>query len=96
MNQGFGSETPRHHREAPHQPAARYLVVIDSGGIPVVRLFLASREQVAEFDAGTEETVQMTAGLVPITGASGAEWDRALAGHSDAERCTAAVYTLEV
>lgn len=62
----------------------------------MARLFLDTRELVSEFDAGTEEAAQMTAGLVPSKGADGPEWDRALAGHSDAERRAADVYTLDV
>jgi hypothetical protein len=96
MGQGFGSESPRPHAQTSHRQPARYLVVIDSGGSVVARLFLATRELVAEFDAGTEETAQMTAGLVPTKNADGPEWDRALEGHSAAERRAAEVYTLEV
>jgi hypothetical protein len=96
MNQGFGSESPRQHAQAPHRKATRYLVVIDAGGSAVARLFLDTREQVAEFDAGTEEATQMTLGLVPMIGAHGAEWDRALEGHSALERSAAAVYTLDI
>lgn len=96
MNQGFGNESPREHSRAPHRKPARYLVVIDSGGAAVARLFLDSRELVAEFDAGTEEVALMTKGLVPATGASGPEWDRALEGHNDSERRAADVYTLDV
>ena len=53
-------------------------------------------EGAAEFDAGTEEATQMAAGLVPTKGAEGPEWDRALEGHSVAERRAADVYTLDV
>ena len=62
----------------------------------MARLFLDTRELVAEFDAATEEAAQMTAGLVPARGANGPEWDRALEGHSAAERSAADVYTLDV
>ena len=96
MSQNFGGEAPRAHRQTSHQPPARYLVVIDAGGSAVARLFLETRELVAEFDAGTEEAVQMTSGLVPSQGAAGPEWDRALEGHSAAERRAARVYTLDV
>lgn len=96
MSQGFGGESPRAHIQTSHRKPARYLVVIDSGGSAVARLFLDTRELVAEFDAGTEEAAQMTAGLVPTNGADGPEWDRALEGHSAAERCAADVYTLDV
>ncbi len=96
MGQGFGGESPRAHTQTAHRRPARFLLVIDSGGSVVARLFLDTREQVAEFDAGTEEAAQMTAGLVPTKGADGPEWDRALGGHSAAERVAADVYTLEV
>ena len=96
MGQGFGSEAPRAHIQTAHRHPARYLVVIDAGGVTVARLYLATRELVAEFDAGTEEATQMTAGLVPTRSADGPEWDRALEGHSAAERRAAEVYTLSV
>ncbi len=89
-------ESPPAHAHTSHRKPARFLVVIDSGGYAVARLFLDTREQVAEFDAGTEEAAQMTAGLVPLKVADGPEWDRALEGHSDAERRDADVYTLDV
>lgn len=96
MSQTFGGEAPAPHRHTEHRPRAHYLVVIESGGVRLARLLLASREQVAEFDAGTEEAAQMIAGLVPAKGADGIEWDRALQGHSHAERRAAEVYTLDV
>ncbi len=96
MNQGFGNEAPHAHSQTVMRKAARYLVLIESGGFAVAQLFLDSREKVGEFDASTEETAQMTSGLAPQTGAGGAEWDKALQGHSAAERAAAEVYTLDV
>jgi hypothetical protein len=96
MAQVFGNEAPRRPRAGGMRTAARYLVVIDSGGSALARLFDPSREQAAEFDASTEEVTVMTRGLVPTHGAAGAEWDRALAGHSVSERQAARVYTLDV
>lgn len=96
MSQGFGNESPRAHSQTSHRRPARFLVVINSGGYGLARLFLDTYEQVAEFDAGTEEATQMTIGLVPAKGADGPQWDRALAGHSMAERGAADVYILEV
>ncbi len=96
MGQVFGREQPARHVQASHREIARYLVVISSGGAAVACLFLGNREQVAEVDAGAEEIASMTAGLVPVKGASGPEWDRALAGHSAKERAEAEVYTLKV
>lgn len=96
MSHGFGNELPRAHGNTAPRAQTRYLVVIDSGGFMVARLFLASREQVAEFDASTEEVAQMVAHLKPEDGAGDAQWDRALAGHSAAERAGARVYVLDI
>ncbi len=96
MSQGFGMEKPAQHHPGALRQAARYLVVIESGGVMLARLFLKTREQIAEFDASTEETASMVNGAVSIKGADRPEWDRALAGHSAAERVAAAVYELEV
>jgi hypothetical protein len=96
MSQDFGSAAPQAHVQTEHRRIARYLVIIDAGGVGLARLFLDNREQVAEFDAGTEEAAQMIAGLVPARGAEGPEWDRALQGHSLDERRAAEVYTLDV
>ena len=96
MSQGFGSESPRAHAQTAHRPPARFLVLIDAGGNMVARLFLETREQVAEFDAGTEEVAQMTSGLASTQDAAGPDWDRALEGHSLAERQAAEVFRLAV
>ena len=74
----------------------RTLIVIDSAGSRIARLFLAGREQVGELDAATEEVTQMTQGLVPALGALEPVWDVALAGHNAHERAAAEVYTLDV
>jgi hypothetical protein len=96
MSHGFGIERPSAHQPSAHRAPARYLVLIDAAGSSVARMFLATYEAVAEFDAGTEEVALMTKGLQPLKGANGAEWDRALAGHSAGERADAEVFTLDV
>ena len=96
MSQGFGHEVPARHAQQQHRPVSRYLVVIESDGVAVARLLLGSLEQVAEFDAGTEEIAVMTRGATVRQGAGGPEWDRALAGHSAEERAAAVVYVLDV
>ncbi len=96
MSHGFGNELPRAHSNTSPRLRARYLVVIDSGGFMVARLFLESREQVAEFDASTEEVAQMIMRLQADNNAGDPQWDRALAGHSAAERAEARVYMLEI
>ena len=89
-------ESPRAHPQALHRKPVRYLIVIDSGGSMIARLCLDTREMVGDFDAAVEEVGSMTAGLIPVEGAIGPEWDAALAGHSVAERAAAKVYTLAV
>ena len=96
MSQTFGIEIPREHPITPHRKPVRYLVVIDAGGSMVARLFLDTREMVAEFDAAVEEVSTMANGLVPQVGAIGSEWDLALQGHSAIERAAAKVYTLPI
>lgn len=96
MSQTFGMETPRKHNHGSHRQPSRYLVLIDSGGYMVARLFLETREQVAEFDGAAEEVATMTIGLEPEVGALGPEWDRALQGHSADDRAAAMVYTFEI
>jgi single-stranded DNA-specific DHH superfamily exonuclease len=96
MSQGFGMESPSRHVHAALRKVARYLVVIESGGHAVARLFSEAREQVAEFDASTEETASMTCGQVSTQGATGPDWAQALAGHSLAERAAAEVYVLNI
>lgn len=95
MSQDYGSESPRPHAQTDHRRPARYLVLIGAGGPMLARLFLDTREQVAEFDAGSEEVAQMIGGLAPTRGADDPAWDRALQGHSAAERRAAEVYRLE-
>ena len=96
MSHGFGNELPRAHGNTSPRSQSRYLVVIDSGGFMVARLFLESREQVAEFDASTEEVAQMIGRLRPESSAGDPAWDRALAGHSAVERAGARVYELDL
>ena len=96
MGQNYGMERPGTHAQSSHRTPARYLVLIDAAGTVVGRLFSPAHEEVAEFDAGTEEVALMTKGLQPVKGASGPEWDRGLAGHNDSERANAEVFTLDV
>jgi hypothetical protein len=92
---GFGQEKPAPHVVTPHRPPARFMVIIDSSGVTVAKLFVETRELVAEFDAGSEEVALMTRGLTASAGADGSDWDKALAGHGPAERRAAKVYRLD-
>lgn len=89
-------ESPVGHVHTLHRRPARFLVVIDAGGTMVAKLFLDSRELVAEFDAGSEEVAVMARGLRPDKGAGAADWDVALEAHNAAERAAADVYTLDL
>jgi hypothetical protein len=75
---------------------AKFLVLIDSAGEMLARLFDAERLQVADFDASSEEVAVMISGLTPEQGAADPVWDRPLAGHSFTERELAQVFTLDV
>lgn len=96
MSQTFGIEAPKDHIARPQRMPVRYVVVIDSGGEAITRLFLETRQQVDEFAGGAPEVVQMVQGLTPRKGADGPQWDEALKGHSMPERIAADVYILEV
>lgn len=96
MNHGFGMEAHGGESAREHRPPTRYLLLIDSGGTTVARLFTVAREAVTEFDAGSEEVAVMTQHLQPGAGADAPEWDAALGGHTAAERAGAVVYTLDV
>lgn len=101
MSQTYGIEAAQrasHGASPEQQPPARYLVLIDSAadGSRLARLFLACRTQVAEFDAAGPEVQAITSGLLAQEGACDPAWDQALAGHSEAERRQAQVFTLEV
>lgn len=95
MGQGFGQEMPRPHVLATHRGVTRYLVILPLGGAPIARLLLENRAQAAEFDANTEEVSSMIKGITPSVGATGAEWDKALAAHSATDRAQATIYDLE-
>jgi hypothetical protein len=96
MSQTFGMEAPRGNVKTPHRLPVRYLMLIDSGGSMVARLFLENRELAAEFDATAEEVTAMTQGMQPQRGALGSEWDIALQGHNVDERASAMLYTITV
>ena len=98
MSNTYGSPMPGRHAGGPYRAPVRYVVLIDGDteGTRLARLFLADRLAAGEFDAGAEEVQQMLHGLVPEHGASGREWDKALAGHSAAERAGAQVFMLDI
>ncbi len=72
----------------------KFLIVIDSGGSMVARLFDADLVHVMDMDASTEDVAATIEGVRPTEGAMAPEWDAALSGHSVMEREQAQVYTL--
>jgi hypothetical protein len=78
------------------QKPAKFLVVIDSAGEMVARMFDENRRLIVDFDASSSEVAVMTQGLVPARGATDPAWHEALKGHSERERQQAEVYTLDV
>jgi hypothetical protein len=96
MSDSLGDEAPGRYAPHVYRKAARYLVIIDSGGSMVARLFDADRTELAEFDAGSEEIAVMTQGLRPTKSALDRAWDDALDGHNHDERRAADVYTLDI
>lgn len=78
------------------QKPAKFLVVIDSGGEMIARMFDAERRLMAEFDASSSEVAVMTQGLKAQRSAAEEVWSTALRGHSRSEREQAEVYALDV
>lgn len=74
---------------------ARYLVLIESAGGMVARLFDAHHAHLIDFDAASEEVAVMTSGVTPVRGALGPEWGVSLEGQSVAERTAALVFALD-
>jgi len=95
MGQGYGREVPQPHRQGSYREVTKYLVIIQGVDGPIARLLLSNRDQVAELDGNTEEVASMIKGVTPIIGATGAEWDKALSGHSARERAAAEVYMVD-
>jgi hypothetical protein len=79
-----------------HGSPVKYLIVIESGGPMVARLFDGNRFHIMDMDASSEDVAATTEGVTPTHTAAAPAWDRALAGHSAAERAAAQVYALAV
>lgn len=99
MGQTYGIEAAQGERKhEPAQPPVRYMVLIDSAGAGgrVARLFLATLQEVAEFDASAPEVLSAIDGLVPKRDGLLPRWDGPLAGHSRDERAGADIYAFEI
>ena len=76
------------------RPIVAEVLIDGADGRRVARLYLASRELVAEFDAAAPEVRLMTDGVASRRVCGRREWDAALAGHSREQRAAAEVFTL--
>jgi hypothetical protein len=79
-----------------HKTPVKYLVIIESDGAMIAKLYDAHFKNENDIDAGSEEVAVMTRGLKPAKIGNDAVWSKVLAGHGEAERRAAEVYTLDV
>lgn len=79
-----------------HKPPVKYLVIIESDGAMVAKLYDAQLKHENDIDAGSEEVAVMTRGLTPSRHGNDAIWSKVLVGHGEAERCAAEIYTLDL
>ena len=79
-----------------HKTPVRYLVLIESDGAMVAKLYDGQFVHVNDIDASSEEVAVMTRGLTPERGANDAAWAQVLVGHGEPERRAALVFALDV
>lgn len=79
-----------------HKTPVRYLVIIESDGAMVAKLYDAQFKHENDIDAGSEEVAVMTKGLTPAKNGNDPTWAKVLVGHGEAERRAAEIYTLDV
>jgi hypothetical protein len=96
MSQDFGIQMPMRHDVTVHTKPVKYLVLIESGGGMLAKLFLESKELSMECDAASAEVASMTADLTPEVGACAPEWDAALCAFDPKARALAEIFTLTV
>jgi hypothetical protein len=94
MSQDFGIQMPVRHEVTAHSKPVKYLVLIESGGGMLAKLFLESRELSMECDAAAAEVASMTADLTPEIGACAPAWDAALCAFDPKTRASAEIFTL--
>ncbi len=79
-----------------HKTPVKYLVVIESDGAMLAKLYDERLVHVNDIDASSEEVAVMTRGLAPSHSGNQAPWVGVLVGHGEAQRLTAQVFTLSV
>lgn len=79
-----------------HKTPVKYLVLIESDGAMVAKLYDAQLGHVNDIDASSEEVAVMTRGLDPVGNGNDPTWAKVLAGHGEVERRAAQVFTLDL
>ncbi len=79
-----------------HKTPVKYLVLIESDGAMLAKLYDAHLVEVNDIDAASEEVAVMTQGLTPQRSGNDATWSRVLAGHGEPQRQAARIFTLDV
>lgn len=79
-----------------HKNPVKYLVIIESDGAMVAKLYDAQLKHENDIDAGSEEVAVMTRGLKAAKTGNDATWAKVLMGHGEAERRAAEIYTLDL
>ena len=79
-----------------HKTPVKFLVLIESDGAMLAKLYDGRLAHVNDIDASSEEVAVMTQGLMPTRDANDAIWSQVLVGHGETERRAARVYTLDV
>jgi hypothetical protein len=79
-----------------HKTPVKYLVLIESDGAMLAKLYDGQFAHVNDIDASCEEVAVMTRGLTPSPLAQDATWSRLMVGHGETERRAAQVFTLDV
>ena len=79
-----------------HKIPVKYLVLIESDGAMLAKLYDAHYAEVNDIDAASEEVAVMTQGLTPQCSGNDNTWARVLAGHGEPQRQAARIYTLDI
>lgn len=79
-----------------HKTPVRYLVIIESDGAMLAKQYDERFAHVGDIDASSEEVAVMTRGLKAAHSGNDGTWAKVLAGHGEAERRAAEVFTLDV
>ncbi|MBC7955848.1 MAG: hypothetical protein H7Y33_08275 [Cytophagales bacterium] len=79
-----------------HKTPVKYLVLIESDGAMLAKLYDGQFAHVNDIDASSEEVAVMTKGLMPQRDANNTVWAPILAGHGEPQRRVALVFTLDV